>query len=78
MKRARRPCGAFSGPAQDLGKNMRLGVEAAFEEVNRRGGVHGRRLALRPLDDAYEPEAAIANTRRRSLPRALHRRRLPA
>ena len=34
----------FSGPAQDLGKNMRLGVEAAFEEANRRGGVHGRRL----------------------------------
>ena len=55
---------AFSGPAQDLGKNMRLGVEAAFEEANRRGGVHGRRLALRSLDDAYEPEAAIANTRR--------------
>ena len=55
---------AFSGPARDLGKNMRLGIEAAFEEANRRGGVHGRRLALRSLDDAYEPEAAIANTRR--------------
>ena len=35
---------AFSGPARDLGKNMRLGIEAAFEEANRRGGVHGRRL----------------------------------
>ena len=55
---------AFSGPAQDLGKNLRLGIEAAFEEANRRGGVHGRTLALRSLDDAYEPEAAIANTRR--------------
>ena len=55
---------AFSGPAQDLGKNMRLGIEAAFEEANRHGGVHGRRLVLRSLDDAYEPEAAIANTRR--------------
>ena len=55
---------AFSGPAQDLGKNMRLGIEAAFEEANRNGGVHGRRLVLQSLDDAYEPEAAIANTRR--------------
>ena len=55
---------AFSGPAQDLGKNLRLGIEAAFEEANRRGGVHGRTLVLRSLDDAYEPEAAIANTRR--------------
>ena len=55
---------AFSGPAQDLGTNLRLGIQAAFEEANRRGGVHGRTLALRSLDDAYEPEAAIANTRR--------------
>ena len=55
---------AFSGPAQELGKNMRVGIEAAFQEANARGGVHGRQLALLSLDDAYEPEAAIANTRR--------------
>ena len=53
---------AFSGPAQELGRNMRLGIKAAFAEVNARGGVHGRRLDLESLDDAYEPEAAIANT----------------
>ncbi len=53
---------AFSGPAQELGRNMRLGIEAAFHEVNQRGGVHGRRLDLVSRDDAYEPEAAIANT----------------
>ena len=54
---------AFSGPARDLGTNMRLGIEAAFREANLRGGVHGRKLELASLDDAYEPEAAIANTR---------------
>ena len=53
---------AFSGPAQQLGSEMRLGIEAAFYEVNQRGGVHGRQLDLLSLDDAYEPEAAIANT----------------
>lgn len=53
---------AFSGPARELGRNMRLGIQAAFHEVNRAGGVHGRRLELLALDDAYEPEAAIANT----------------
>ncbi len=37
---------AFSGPTQELGRNMRLGIEAAFEEVNEQGGVHGRKLAL--------------------------------
>ncbi len=53
---------AFSGPAQQLGLNMRLGIEAAFHEVNERGGAHGRRLDLTSRDDAYEPEAAITNT----------------
>ena len=55
---------AFSGPAGELGKSMRAGILAAFKEVNDRGSVDGRRLELRSLDDAYEPEAAILNTRR--------------
>ncbi len=53
---------AFSGPAQELGKNMRRGIEAAFAEANRNGGIHGRRLDLVTRDDAYEPEAAVTNT----------------
>ena len=53
---------AFTGPARELGRNMRLGIEAAFHEANGAGGVHGRRLELVSRDDAYEPEAAIANT----------------
>ena len=52
---------AFTGPARELGRNMRLGIEAAFHEANG-GGVYGRQLELATLDDAYEPEAAIANT----------------
>ncbi len=54
---------AFSGPAQELGKNMKLGIQAAFDEVNTQGGVHGRVLELQSLDDAYEPEHAIVMTR---------------
>ena len=42
---------------------MRLGMQAAFREVNEQGGVHGRRLELVSLDDRYEPESAIDNTR---------------
>ena len=41
---------------------MRLGILAAFHEVNQRGGVHGRQIELTWLDDAYEPEAAATNT----------------
>lgn len=55
---------ALGGPAAILGTEMRRGIVAAFEEINRTGGVGGRRLELRSYDDRYEPELAIANTRR--------------
>ncbi len=54
----------FSGPAEELGRGMRTGIRAAFMEANERGGIHGRLLELHSLDDAYEPEAAVVNTRR--------------
>jgi ABC-type branched-subunit amino acid transport system substrate-binding protein len=54
---------ALSGPAADLGANMRSGVLAALEEANRAGGIHGRRLSLIALDDAYEPAKTIPNMR---------------
>ena len=53
---------AFTGPAQELGLGMQLGIQAAFREANDGGGVHGRMLELASLDDAYEPEAAVVNT----------------
>ena len=55
---------ALSGPAAALGQGMKFGILAAFGESNEAGGVHGRRLELVSLDDAYEPEHAIVNTRR--------------
>ena len=55
---------AFSGPAGALGASMQTGILAAFHEVNQNGGVNGRRLELRSMDDAYEPEAAVLNTRK--------------
>lgn len=53
---------ALSGPASALGQEMRIGLLAAFAEVNRAGGIDGRQLELVSLDDAYEPETAIENT----------------
>ena len=55
---------AFTGPAEELGKAMRLGIEAAFHEANQEGGVHGRELKLKALDDGYETDFAAANTQR--------------
>ena len=55
---------ALDGPAQELGRNMRRGIKAAFLEQNQQGGVHGRQLDLVSLDDRYEPELAVTNTLR--------------
>jgi ABC-type branched-subunit amino acid transport system substrate-binding protein/tRNA A-37 threonylcarbamoyl transferase component Bud32 len=51
----------FNGPASALGHQMRVGLLTAFEDVNRRGGVAGRKIRLVPLDDGYEPDRAVAN-----------------
>ncbi|MCY4611484.1 MAG: ABC transporter substrate-binding protein [Gammaproteobacteria bacterium] len=54
---------AFEGPAKELGRSMQAGILAAFKEINDQGGIHGRRLDLKSLNDSYEPGMAIANTR---------------
>ncbi|MGE5640230.1 MAG: ABC transporter substrate-binding protein [Clostridia bacterium] len=54
----------FSGPAAQLGIQMRNGIEAYFKEVNEKGGVNGRRLKLVTEDDKYEPAAAPAASRK--------------
>ena len=52
---------AFSGPAQQLGTRMKLGIETGFEAINERGGIAGRKLKLVALDDGYEGNRALAN-----------------
>jgi ABC-type branched-subunit amino acid transport system substrate-binding protein len=45
----------FSGPAKELGRQMKLGIESAFNVINDAGGVHGRQVKLVAVDDGYEP-----------------------
>lgn len=52
---------AFSGPAKELGINMRKGIEAYFKRINAGGGIKGRNLRLISVDDGYEPEHAASN-----------------
>jgi branched-chain amino acid transport system substrate-binding protein len=54
----------FEGPAASLGLDMRQGLNAAFAEINRAGGVKGRRLELVSRDDGYEPKKSIEATRK--------------
>jgi len=46
----------FSGPAKELGRGMKTGVDLAFAATNEAGGVNGRKLRLVALDDGYEPD----------------------
>jgi len=45
----------FSGSAKELGRQMKLGIDAAFNRANETGGVEGRMLKLIAADDGYEP-----------------------
>ncbi len=53
----------FSGPNGAYGNDMRQVIEAYFDQVNKSGGVNGRKINLVALDDGYETDRAVANTR---------------
>ena len=50
---------AFSGPAKELGRQMKLGVDTAFGAINDAGGINGRQLRLVAVDDGYEADRAL-------------------
>ncbi len=47
--------GPFSGASRELGRQMKIGIETAFNQINDAGGVNGRLLRLESADDGYEP-----------------------
>ncbi|MGQ5524051.1 ABC transporter substrate-binding protein [Chitinimonas sp. PSY-7] len=55
---------ALSGAAAELGKGVSRGANAYFDQINKRGGIHGRKIRLVTLDDGYEPDRAAANTKK--------------
>lgn len=55
---------ALSGPLAALSKEYLSGAKLRFDEINRGGGVNGKRLELIVLDDEYNPVKAEENARR--------------
>jgi ABC-type branched-subunit amino acid transport system substrate-binding protein len=53
---------AFKGTAAGLGTEFYRGAQAYYDEVNARGGVHGRTITVVGLDDNYEPLPCVKNT----------------
>jgi branched-chain amino acid transport system substrate-binding protein len=52
-----------SGPVAGFSKEPGLGIQAMLASVNKAGGIRGRQVVLRQLDDANSTEQAEANVR---------------
>ena len=53
----------LTGPASELGKNMKQGVLIGLDRINRTGGINGKRVRLVARDDGYEPARTFPNMR---------------
>jgi branched-chain amino acid transport system substrate-binding protein len=54
----------FTGQAAQLGIQFHQGAKLYFEQLNAQGGVHRRPIELVRLDDGYEPDRCVENTRK--------------
>jgi branched-chain amino acid transport system substrate-binding protein len=52
----------LTGAAAQLGIQLNRGAHLYFDRVNAEGGIGGRTIELRALDDGYEPDRCRANT----------------
>ncbi|WP_310341232.1 ABC transporter substrate-binding protein [Rhodoferax saidenbachensis] len=49
----------LSGPIAGFGKQARLGMLLAVDEINEQGGINGRKVKLLVEDSAYDPKKAV-------------------
>lgn len=54
----------FTGPAAQLGIQYHSGARLYFDQLNAQGGIGGRSIVIRTMDDGYEPERCAENTRK--------------
>lgn len=52
-------CADLTANPNDVGTGMYLGLQAAFSEANRKGGVYGRAVRLITENDNYEPDQTV-------------------
>ena len=49
----------LSGPLAGFGKQVRLGMLLAVDELNEQGGINGRKLTIKIEDSGYDPKKAF-------------------
>lgn len=54
---------ALTGPLAELGNDTSSASRAYFNFINAQGGIHGRKIRLITLDDGYNTDKGIANTK---------------
>ncbi len=54
----------LTGPLAFLGQEISAGAELYFQDVNDRGGVHGRKIEFIVEDDGYQPPSTVAAFRK--------------
>lgn len=54
----------FSGPAAQLGIQFHQGAKVWFDQIDAQGGVAGKSVGIKTLDDGYEPDRCAENTRK--------------
>jgi branched-chain amino acid transport system substrate-binding protein len=55
--------GAFTGPVRERGRQMKLGIDTAFNRVNDSGGIGGKMLRVIAGDDGNEPARTLPTIR---------------
>jgi branched-chain amino acid transport system substrate-binding protein len=55
--------GDLSGPTAALTKDYLRGMNAYFDDLNRRGGIHGEKIKLVSMDDGFNPDRTAENTK---------------
>ena len=53
---------AFTGPSMQLGTQFHAGAQLFFQQLAGNGGVNGRTVEIRQVDDGYEPDRCASNT----------------
>src|SRR5438309_10488196 len=54
----------FTGPSAQLGIQFHQGAQLYFDQLNAQGGVHRRPIEMVKLDDGYEPDRCVEDTRK--------------
>jgi len=54
---------ALTGPTSHLGQELSKGAFVYFNQLNKLGGINKKQVELISLDDGYEPENTVRNTR---------------